>query len=189
MIQISEWGWIWKRWFNTKFTPQILVLHNRVIKWLKWTHIVGSNDWYNTFGVIFRFKPRYLVQTWTWTLWYNQALVVTMSWYAVPQKHIQLLWFHHMQICTVLNWLITMQLHTQIIENRATVYPIVKLHIQLYTHFQAGKSSTEWGYDNCVSWCCDLVPAPTSWWCCIGLQHIFTMDNIICTKLQIKVTF
>ncbi len=24
-------------------------------------------------GVIFRFKPRYLVQTWTWTLWYNQA--------------------------------------------------------------------------------------------------------------------
>ncbi len=27
MIQISEWGWIPKRWFNTKFTPHILVLH------------------------------------------------------------------------------------------------------------------------------------------------------------------
>ncbi len=73
MIQISEWGWIWKRWFNTKFTPHILVLHIRVKKWFKWTHIVVSNDWYNTFGVMFMFKPRYLVQTWTWNLWYNQA--------------------------------------------------------------------------------------------------------------------
>ncbi len=62
MIQISEWGWIWRRWFNTKFTPQTLVLHIRVKRWFKWTHILGSNDWYNTFGVIFRFKPRYLVQ-------------------------------------------------------------------------------------------------------------------------------
>ncbi len=68
MIQISEWGWIPKIWFNTKFTPQILVLHIRVKTWFKWTHILGSNNWYNTFGVIFRFKSRYLVQTWTWTL-------------------------------------------------------------------------------------------------------------------------
>ncbi len=30
MIQISEWGWIPKRWFNTRFTSQILVLHIRV---------------------------------------------------------------------------------------------------------------------------------------------------------------
>ncbi len=73
MIQISQWGWIRKRWFNTKFTPQILVLHIRVKKWFKWAHILGSNDWYITFGVIFTFKARYLVQTWTWTLWYNQA--------------------------------------------------------------------------------------------------------------------
>ncbi len=75
MIQISEWGCIRKIWFNTKFTPQIVVLYIRVRKWFKWTHILGSNDWYNTFGVIFRFKPRYLVQTWTWTIWYNQSLV------------------------------------------------------------------------------------------------------------------
>ncbi len=73
MIQISEWGWIRKRRFNTKFTPHILVLHIRFKRWFKWTHILGSNDWYNTFGVIFRIKPRYLFQTWTWTLWYNQA--------------------------------------------------------------------------------------------------------------------
>ncbi len=86
MIQISEWGWIWKRWFNTKFTPQIVVLHIRVKRWLKWTYILGSNDWYNTFGVIFRFKPRYLVQTWTWTLWYNQAQVchTTVSFCLIP---------------------------------------------------------------------------------------------------------
>ncbi len=77
MIQISEWGWLRKRWFNTKFTHQILVLHIRVKKWLKWTYILGSNDWYNTFSVTFRFKPRYLVQTWNWILWYNQALVVS----------------------------------------------------------------------------------------------------------------
>ncbi len=51
----------------------MLVLHIRIKKWFKWTHIVGSNDRYNTFGVIFRFKPRYLFQIWIWTLWYNQA--------------------------------------------------------------------------------------------------------------------
>ncbi len=62
-----------KRWFNTKFTPQVLVLHIRFKKWFKWTHILGSNDWYNTFAVIFRFKPRCLFQTWTWTIWYNKA--------------------------------------------------------------------------------------------------------------------
>ncbi len=78
-LQSPSWNYdrnirIRKRWFNTKFTPQILVLHIRVKKWFTWTHMLGSNDWYNTFGVIFRFKPRYLVQTWTWTLWHNQAL-------------------------------------------------------------------------------------------------------------------
>ncbi len=59
-----------KKMVQHQVYTQILVLHIRV----KWTHSLGSNDWYNTFGVIFRFKPRYLVQTWNWTLWYNQAL-------------------------------------------------------------------------------------------------------------------
>ncbi len=31
-------------------------------------------------------------------------------------------------ICRVLNWLITMQLHTHVIEKRATMYPTVQLH-------------------------------------------------------------
>ncbi len=89
MIQISEWGWIRKRWFNTKFTPQCVVLHIRVNKWFKWTHILGSNDWYNTFGVIFKVTPRYLVQTWTWTLWYNQALVIRVYDFHCLSTHIE----------------------------------------------------------------------------------------------------
>ncbi len=63
-----------KKMVQHQITPQILVLHIRVKKWFKSTHIMASYDWYNTFGVIFRFKPKYLVQTWMWTLWYNQAL-------------------------------------------------------------------------------------------------------------------
>ncbi len=40
-------------------------------------------------------------------------------------------------ICTVLNWLITMQLRIQVIVNNATAYPTVQLHISTFRRDKA----------------------------------------------------
>ncbi len=86
--------------------------------------------------------------------------VVINPWYAATQKVCSCTDF---AICTVLNWLIDMQLRTHIIENHATAYPTMKLHTQPRT-FRQQKNYKEWRHDNCISWHCDnLVSAPTPW--------------------------
>ncbi len=62
----------------------------------------------------------------------NYAVVKT-SWYTVAQTDKLLHWFHIVQSNELTDYL---QLCSQVIENRATVYPTV------YFHFQAGKKLT-----------------------------------------------
>ncbi len=65
-------------------------------------------------------------------------------------------------LCTVLNWLITIQLRTRVIESHATAYPTLQLHIPTFRLEKAVKNDVmTTAYHDVMTTHFINIPAPT----------------------------